>query len=102
MRYFLRVLQNNQRDMSTSLIFETEKNLYLFSCGDGLQRIASNFKMKFNRVKSIFLPTLSPSHFSGVPGFFLSTLETVAEADRENFKLALVGPPSLWSYLQTH
>jgi ribonuclease BN (tRNA processing enzyme) len=31
--------------------------------------------MKFGKVKLVFVPSLSPDHFAGFPGFFLSARE---------------------------
>jgi ribonuclease BN (tRNA processing enzyme) len=45
-------------------------------------------------VNFIFVPSLSPDHFAGFPGFFLSAREGLASdiQNQQNMKIMLVGP----------
>ena len=75
MKYLLKALTTNNRDFKTSLVFsvyDLVDRMYLFSCPDGFQRVADVQKLKFQKVSFVFLPSLSPDHFAGFPGFFLS------------------------------
>jgi len=41
------VVHNNQRDLATCIYFSCEDKIYMFNAPDGIQRIASQAKMKF-------------------------------------------------------
>ncbi len=56
--------------------------------------MALNQKMKFNKVRYIFLSSLHADHYSGFPGFYLSAREASA-SDLPNFRVAVVGPRGL-------
>jgi ribonuclease BN (tRNA processing enzyme) len=40
--------------------------------------MALNQKMKFNKVRYVFLSSLNPDHYGGFPGFYLSAREACA------------------------
>lgn len=64
MKYGLKILHNNQRDLSTSLYFQSDEKYFLFNCPDGIQRIASQAKMKFKNGKFlIFQAFILIAHF---------------------------------------
>ncbi len=84
MKYILKALNTNNRDLRTALMFQishTKEQTYLFSCPDGFQRIANYQKLKFGKVKVVFVPSTNPDHFGGFPGFFLSSRESKNELD---------------------
>ena len=65
----------------------------MFSCPDGFQRIANYQKLKFGKVKVVFVPSTNPDHFGGFPGFFLSSRESKNEVDAgAKTKTLLVAP----------
>ena len=96
MKYLLKSLTTNNRDLKTALLFQishTHEWSYLFSCPDGFQRTANYQKLKFNKVKVVFVPSLHPDHFAGFPGFFLSAREqNYGTGTEEAMKMVLVGP----------
>ena len=75
---------------------------YLFSCPDGFQRIANYQKMRFGKVKHIFLPSLKPDYFAGFPGFYLSARESMADhrGELDMYKIVVVGPQGLKQAVQ--
>jgi len=97
MKYYLKALNTNNRDLRTALLFTIQENNYLFSCPDGFQRVANAQKMKFGKIKHVFLPSLHPDYFAGFPGFFLSAREAMnAHADeKSDFGLMVVGPENV-------
>lgn len=105
MKYFLKALTTNNRDLKTSVVFslmevQTDK-MYLFSCPDGFQRVANLQKMKFQKVNYVFVPSLSPDHFAGFPGFFLSAREACNFVDfKEKFQITMIGPTHLSSTME--
>ena len=93
MKYLLKAITTNNRDLKTSIILQFEERHYLFNCPDGFQRMALNQKMKFNKVRYVFLSSMHPDQYSGFPGFYLSSRE--AANDVSQFKIGVVGPKSL-------
>lgn len=97
MKYLLKSLNTNNRDLKTALLFQishTKEQTYLFACPDGFQRVANYQKLKFGKVKIVFVPSLDPDHFAGFPGFFLSSRESRTESDAPYTKIRtiLIGP----------
>ena len=42
MKYILKAMTTNNRDLKTSILFSIEEKSYLFNCPDGFQRVALN------------------------------------------------------------
>jgi len=82
MRYNLRAVTTQTRDLETALIFSFDETNYLFSCPDIFQRIAAAQRIKFKQVLHFFLPALGPDFFSGFMGFYLSAREGVLDLDK--------------------
>ncbi|CAI2384764.1 unnamed protein product [Moneuplotes crassus] len=91
MKYGIRILHNNQRDLSTCVYFQIGEKIYMFNFGDGIQRIASQAKMKFGKVRSLFIPSLLPDHFLGLPGFYLTARDGI-RASGNPFSFTVHGP----------
>jgi ribonuclease BN (tRNA processing enzyme) len=105
MKYIIKALNSNNRDLKTALLFtinDVIDKMYLFSCPDGFQRVANVQKLKFQKVNLIFVPSLTPDHFAGFPGFFLSAREGLASdvQVQEKMKIMLVGPKGTVSTMQ--
>ena len=92
MRYHLKALNTNNRDLKSAIVFTINEVNYLFSCPDGFQRIAAWLKLKFGKVGVIFLPSLEPDCIAGLPGFFMSAREQLQGEMKENLKIVVVGP----------
>ena len=100
MKYFLKAITTNNRDLKTSIYLGFEQDLaYLFNVPDGFQRMALNQKMKFNKVRYIFLSSLHPDHYAGFPGFYLSAREA-SQADLQSFRVTVFGPKGIKSLIK--
>mmetsp|Transcript_32078 Transcript_32078/g.42539 ORF Transcript_32078/g.42539 Transcript_32078/m.42539 type:complete len:111 (-) Transcript_32078:261-593(-) len=93
MRYNLRAITTQTRDLETALLYQADDISYLFSCPDIFQRIAAAQKVRFNKVLHFFLPALGPDYFSGFMGFYLSAREGVNDLD--SWQICLFGPRGL-------
>ena len=47
MKYGLKILHDNQRDLTTWIYLHSGENIYMFNLGDGIQRIASQAKVSY-------------------------------------------------------
>ena len=92
----MKVLTNKYQDMSTGLalrIDNGESRVYLFDVPDGFQREKLSDGFNFNQIRTIFLSSLNPNSFSGLPGIYLSSRDSItSQPDGPNLSLALVGP----------
>ena len=75
MKYLIKAVTTNNRDLKTSLYFAFEERAYLFNCPDGFQRLALNQKIRFKSVRYVFLSNVHPDYYGGFPGFYLSSRE---------------------------
>lgn len=91
MKYLIKAITTNNRDLKTSLLLTIEEKSYLFNCPDGFQRMALNQKMKFNKVRYVFLSSIHPDYYAGFPGFYLSSREAM-QAELQNFKIGVMAP----------
>lgn len=94
MKYLLKAITTNNRDLKTAISIVFDDRTYLFNVPDGFQRMALNQKIKFNKVRYVFLSSLQADHYSGFPGFYLSARESCG-GDLTNFKVSVFGPEKL-------
>jgi ribonuclease BN (tRNA processing enzyme) len=80
MKYLLKSVVTNNRDLRTAVIFVIEERYYLFGCPDGFQRSAALQKIRFNKFCAVFLPSLHTDFYGGLPGFLLTKRETQGAA----------------------
>ncbi len=74
----------------TSQVLDIKGNLFLIDCGEGTQVQLRKFKIKFSRIKHVFISHLHGDHFYGLIGF-ISTLRLLGrEAD-----LHIYGPKGI-------
>ena len=58
----------------TSQVLEIKGHLFLIDCGEGTQMQLRKFKVKFSRIKHIFISHLHGDHFYGLPGLISTFL----------------------------
>ncbi|XP_055973892.1 zinc phosphodiesterase ELAC protein 2 isoform X2 [Sorex fumeus] len=91
---FLQVVAAGGRDAGAALYVFSEHNRYLFNCGEGVQRLMQEHKLKVARLDNIFLTRMHWSNVGGLCGMILTLKETGLP------KCVLSGPPQLEKYLE--
>ncbi len=74
----------------TSQVLEIRSHLFLIDCGEGTQVQLRKYKVKFSRIKHIFISHLHGDHFFGLPGL-ISTFRLLG---RES-ELHIYGPKGI-------
>ncbi|XP_045149398.1 zinc phosphodiesterase ELAC protein 2 isoform X1 [Echinops telfairi] len=91
---YLQVVAAGDRDAGAALYVFSEYNRYLFNCGEGIQRLMQEHKLKVARLDNIFLTRMHWSNVGGLCGMILTLKETGLP------KCVLSGPPQLEKYLE--
>uniref|UniRef100_A0A8C4QNP6 Zinc phosphodiesterase ELAC protein 2 n=1 Tax=Eptatretus burgeri TaxID=7764 RepID=A0A8C4QNP6_EPTBU len=89
----LEVLAAGGRDAGAAVHVASEFGRYLFNCGEGIQRLVQEFKVKAVRMENIFITRMDWSNIGGLPGMILTLNDTGLPSCR------LFGPPELNSFL---
>jgi len=74
----------------TSQVLEINNHLFLIDCGEGTQVQLRKHKIKFSRIKHIFISHLHGDHFFGLPGL-VSTFRLLGRKD----ELHIYGPKGI-------
>lgn len=75
------------------LVFDSKR--YLFNVGDGIQRLASEHKLKLNsKLSDIFITALTPDTISGLPGLMMTLMQA------SEMRRTIHGPPGISAYIQ--
>ncbi|XP_021561714.1 zinc phosphodiesterase ELAC protein 2 isoform X2 [Carlito syrichta] len=91
---YLQVVASGGRDAGAALYVFSEYNRYLFNCGEGIQRLMQEHKLKVARLDNIFLTRMHWCNVGGLCGMILTLKETGLP------KCVLSGPPQLEKYLE--
>ncbi|XP_007946247.1 zinc phosphodiesterase ELAC protein 2 [Orycteropus afer afer] len=91
---YLQVVAAGGRDAGAALYVFSEYNRYLFNCGEGIQRLMQEHKLKVARLDNIFLTRMHWYNVGGLCGMILTLKETGLP------KCVLSGPPQLEKYLE--
>ncbi|XP_072677175.1 zinc phosphodiesterase ELAC protein 2 isoform X1 [Canis lupus baileyi] len=91
---YLQVVAAGGRDVGAALYVFSEYNRYLFNCGEGVQRLMQEHKLKVARLDNIFLTRMHWCNVGGLCGMILTLKETGLP------KCVLSGPPQLEKYLE--
>ncbi|XP_073902957.1 zinc phosphodiesterase ELAC protein 2 isoform X2 [Castor canadensis] len=91
---YLQVVAAGGRDAGAALYVFSEYNRYLFNCGEGVQRLMQEHKLKVARLDNIFLTRMHWANVGGLCGMILTLKETGLP------KCVLSGPPQLKKYLE--
>lgn len=98
MKYLIKAVATNNRDLRTSILFLHDEASYLFNVPDIFQRVASEQKVSLAKVKHAFLSSLHPDCFAGYPGFFLTRREILLPQPME---MNTYGPPGTKNILKS-
>lgn len=79
MHAFVEILGAGSPDSSSSLQLFFDEGRYLFECGDGTQRLCTEYGIKLGRLRGIFLTSLSAPSVGGLLGLGL----TLADAGKD-------------------
>ncbi|WP_026450049.1 ribonuclease Z [Aequorivita capsosiphonis] len=74
----------------TAQVLEMKGHLFLIDCGEGTQMQLRRYKVKFSRIKHIFISHLHGDHFFGLPGLISTFLLLGREAE-----LHIYGPKGI-------
>ncbi|XP_042308509.1 zinc phosphodiesterase ELAC protein 2 [Sceloporus undulatus] len=91
---FVQVAAAGTRDAGAAVYVFSEYNRYLFNCGEGVQRLMQEHKLKVARLDNIFLTRMNWANVGGLSGMILTLKETGVP------KCVLSGPPQLQNYLE--
>ncbi|KAB1265385.1 Zinc phosphodiesterase ELAC protein 2 [Camelus dromedarius] len=91
---YLQVVAAGGRDAGAAIYVFSEYNRYLFNCGEGVQRLMQEHKLKVSRLDNIFLTRMHWYNVGGLCGMILTLKETGLP------KCVLSGPPQLEKYLE--
>ena len=105
MKYLLKAISANTKDMRTGLVLIINDCTYVFNTPDGFQRTALTQKLSFHKAKYVFISNLKPNYFAGFPGFYMSARESLAGGDPHNggqqLFMTLLGPKGIKELLLT-
>ncbi|KYO45015.1 zinc phosphodiesterase ELAC protein 2 [Alligator mississippiensis] len=90
----VQVVAAGSRDAAAAVFVFSEYNRYLFNCGEGVQRLMQEHKLKVTRLDNIFLTSMTWANVGGLSGMLLTLRETNLT------KCVLSGPPELRGYLE--
>jgi ribonuclease Z len=68
MKYQLQVLSLPTPNTAPSIVIRFDSAHYLINCGEGTQRLASEFQLRIIRLKAIFLNRVQWDCIGGLPG----------------------------------
>lgn len=68
MKVFVQVVGADTGDSTPTLLVFFDAKRYLFNCGEGTQRLCTEYKVRLSRVDNIFLTRLSWENVGGLPG----------------------------------
>tara|TARA_R110002096_G_scaffold218068_1_gene406204 strand:- start:2107 stop:3012 length:906 start_codon:yes stop_codon:yes gene_type:complete len=82
---------------TTSQVLEINNHMFLIDCGEGTQVQLRKHKIKFNRIKHIFISHLHGDHFFGLVGLISTFRLLTREAD-----LHIYGPKGIKEVVTLH
>ena len=86
MTTYVQVLAVDTASSSPAIAFFTDNARFLFDCGEGLQRLCVEHRMRISKLDSVFLTRLCPETIGGLAGLCLTA------ADSGRAALNITGP----------
>ena len=81
---------------TSSQVLENEQYAYLIDCGEGCQIRLSQYKIKRNKIKAIFISHLHGDHLFGLPGVLTSFFHFNRTSD-----LQIIGPLVIKEFVES-
>ncbi|KAJ7316154.1 hypothetical protein JRQ81_002316 [Phrynocephalus forsythii] len=91
---YVQVVAAGTRDAGAAVYVFSEYNRYLFNCGEGVQRLMQEHKLKVSRLDNIFITRMNWANVGGLSGMIITLKESGVP------KCVLSGPPQLQNYLE--
>ncbi|KAM3921970.1 zinc phosphodiesterase ELAC protein 2 [Leptodactylus fuscus] len=91
---YVQVVAAGSRDAGASVFVFSDHHRYLFNCGEGVQRLMHENKVKLSHLDNIFITRMNWANIGGLSGVLL-TLRDVGLP-----KCVVSGPPQLKNFLQ--
>lgn len=98
MKSNLQILGAGSRECAShSLYYFLEQNRILFNVSEGLQRLATQFRLKISpsKLNAVFLTRLDWECFGGLPGLILTMGDTARLDSEKSSRVRIVGPRHL-------
>ncbi|GBF96657.1 hypothetical protein Rsub_09290 [Raphidocelis subcapitata] len=97
---------NSTASPSVLLVFDSER--YMFNCGEGLQRLASESKARLTKVRTFLATRTQTDALAGLPGLLLTLAPGGPDIkkfsgslmDAGPLEAALIGPPGVRAYAE--
>ncbi|MBK8700994.1 MAG: ribonuclease Z [Saprospiraceae bacterium] len=80
----------------SSQLLQYDNHYFMIDCGEGIQIQLSRYKIKRNRINTIFISHLHGDHIYGLPGVVTSFLH-----HQRSEPLRIIGPIGIKAYLET-
>jgi len=80
MSFYLQILATDSIDSSACIALFTDSHRFLFNCGEGIQRLCVEHKVRLSKIRALLFTDFSPQNCFGLPGTLnaqtLATTET--------------------------
>ncbi len=70
MSFYLQVLSSEGIDSSACIAVFTESHRFLFNCGEGIQRLCVEHKVRLSKIRAVMFSDFSPQNVFGLPGLW--------------------------------
>jgi len=68
MSFYLQVLSSEGIDSSACIVVFTESHRFMFNCGEGIQRLCVEHKVRLSKIRAVMFSEFSPQNVFGLPG----------------------------------
>lgn len=96
MRFYIQALGMGSSLSSPSAFMFFDSARYLFNCGDCVQRVANEHKVRLSKLSDLFITSLSPNTIGSLPGMMLSLMDLNNIGRRR-----IHGPPGLCAFIES-